>query len=110
MVWVKGGEDMDKNTQKVIHIVSFSLVVVGALNWGLIAINPTWDLVAMLSGGMTTTIAAITVSAVGYFLSAPEELKQIFLIITIASLLDIITTYVGNAGILIRYCKKKNIT
>src|SRR3989344_8216204 len=60
--------------------------------------------------GMTTTIAAITVSAVGYFLSAPEELKQIFLIITIASLLDIITTYVGNAGILIRYCKKKNIT
>ena len=38
MVWVKGGEDMDKNTQKVIHIVSFSLVVVGALNWGLVGL------------------------------------------------------------------------
>ncbi|MEK6932472.1 MAG: hypothetical protein AABW56_01605 [Nanoarchaeota archaeon] len=60
--------------------------------------------------GMTITIAGIAVSLIGYFLSVPEELKQIFLIITIASLLDIITTYAGNAGILIRYCKKKNIT
>jgi len=60
--------------------------------------------------GLTTTIAAIAASTVGYFLSAPEELKQIFLIITIASLFDILTTYAGNTGILINYCKKKNIT
>jgi uncharacterized protein len=28
--------------------IAFVLVIIGGLNWGLVAINPTWDLVAML--------------------------------------------------------------
>ena len=60
--------------------------------------------------GLTMTIAAITALSVGYFVAIPEELKQLFLIIIIALFFDIIATYGGNAGILIAYCKKKNIT
>ena len=60
--------------------------------------------------GLTMTFAAISALGVGYFIAIPEELKQIFLIVIIALVFDIITTYGGNAGILIHYCKKKNIT
>ncbi len=60
--------------------------------------------------GLTMTFAAISALLVGYFIAIPPELKQIFLIITIALIFDIIATYFGNAGILIHYCKKKNIT
>ena len=60
--------------------------------------------------GLTMTIAAIAALMTGYFIAIPAELKQIFLIISIALVFDIITTYFGNAGILIHYCKKKNIT
>jgi len=60
--------------------------------------------------GLTMTFAAIAALTTGYFVAIPQELKQIFLIIVIALLFDIIATYGGNAGILINYCKKKNIT
>jgi len=60
--------------------------------------------------GLTMTFSAIAALGVSYFVAIPEELKQIFLIIIIALVFDIITTYAGNAGILIHYCKKKNIT
>jgi len=60
--------------------------------------------------GLTMTFSAIAALVTGYFIAIPEELKQIFLIITIALVFDIITTYAGNAGILIHYCRKKNIT
>src|SRR3989344_3270489 len=60
--------------------------------------------------GLTMTFAAIAALMTGYFIALPLELKQIFLIISIALVFDIITTYFGNAGILIHYCKKKNIT
>lgn len=60
--------------------------------------------------GLTMTFAAIASLSVGYFVAIPQELKQMFLIIVIALVFDIITTYAGNAGILIHYCKKKNIT
>ena len=63
-----------------------------------------------MTTGLTMTFAAIAALMVGYFIAIPIELKQIFLIISIALFFDIITTYGGNAGILITYCKKKNIT
>lgn len=59
--------------------------------------------------GLTMTTAAIAALGTGYFIAIPEELKQIFLIIIIALFFDIIATYGGNAGILIHYCKKKDI-
>lgn len=60
--------------------------------------------------GLTMTFAAIAALVTGYFVALPQELKQMFLIISIALVFDIITTYAGNAGILVNYCKKKNIT
>ncbi len=60
--------------------------------------------------GITMTIAAIAALVTGYIIAIPPDLKQIFLIISIALFFDIITTYFGNAGILINYCKKRNIT
>lgn len=60
--------------------------------------------------GLTMTFAAIAALMTGYFIALPLELKQIFLIISIALVFDIISTYFGNAGILLHYCKKKNIT
>jgi len=41
------------------------LVIVGALNWGLIAINGSWDVVALIGGGMTSMIARIIYGLVG---------------------------------------------
>lgn len=43
---MKGGEIM-----KALHIVSFTLVLVGALNWGLVGLF-NFDLVAALLGTM----------------------------------------------------------
>jgi len=60
--------------------------------------------------GLTMTIAAIAALLTGYFFATSPVLKQIFFIISIALIIDIIATYIGNASILIWYCKKKNIT
>jgi uncharacterized protein len=35
---------------KVVHAIAFVLVVVGAVNWGLIGINESWNVVDMLLG------------------------------------------------------------
>jgi len=29
---------MDKNTKKLVHVVSFALVIIGGLNWGLVGL------------------------------------------------------------------------
>ena len=72
---------------------------------------PFYDrLKSSIKTGLTMTIAAIAALVTGYIIAIPPELKQIFLIISIALVFDVITTYFGNAGILINYCKKKNIT
>ncbi len=63
-----------------------------------------------ITTGLTMTIAAIAALTTGYFIAISEQLKQIFLVIIIALVFDIISTYFGNAGILIWYMKKKNIT
>jgi hypothetical protein len=35
---------------KAIHTIAFILVVVGAINWGLVGINESWNLVDLLLG------------------------------------------------------------
>lgn len=39
---------------KSLHMITFILLVIGGLNWLLIGINPSWDLVAMIFGPMST--------------------------------------------------------
>jgi len=51
-----------------------------------------------------TTFAAL---GVGYFVSSSLVLKELFLIILIALVIDIISTYAMNAGILYWYREKK---
>jgi len=51
-----------------------------------------------------TTIAALTV---GYFVSSSLVLKQMFLIIIVGLLFDVIVTYCMNAGLLVWYLKRK---
>lgn len=60
--------------------------------------------------GLTMTSAAIVALFVGFIFSTSPLIKQMFLIILIALVVDLIATYVGNASMLIWYCKKKNIT
>lgn len=38
---------------KILDWVAFGLVTVGAVNWGLIAINPTWNLVSLVTMNLT---------------------------------------------------------
>ncbi|MBS3143612.1 hypothetical protein J4446_01925 [Candidatus Woesearchaeota archaeon] len=57
--------------------------------------------------GLTMTITSISAVFVGYLFSAASVLKEIFLIIFIALIIDIISTYLGNASILLWYIKKK---
>lgn len=35
---------------KALHSISFILLVIGGLNWGLIGINPGWNVVNMIFG------------------------------------------------------------
>jgi len=39
-----------------LDLTALILVIIGGLNWGLVAINPAWDLVAMLGGGWLSTL------------------------------------------------------
>ncbi len=57
--------------------------------------------------GLTMTFTAMAAVLVGYLFSAASVLKEIFLIIFIALIFDIITTYIGNASILIWHIKNK---
>ncbi|MBI5078218.1 MAG: DUF378 domain-containing protein [Candidatus Yonathbacteria bacterium] len=36
---------------KALHMIAFMLVVVGGVNWGLVGIDPSYNLVTMLLGG-----------------------------------------------------------
>lgn len=55
----------------------------------------------------TTTIVAVSI---GFLASSSPVLKQMFGIIFIAMIIDIIATYAGTCCLLVWYCKKKNIT
>lgn len=50
--------------KKALWLVAFVLVVVGALNWGLVGLAQ-FDLVATLFGGSTSIISRIVYSLVG---------------------------------------------
>ena len=60
--------------------------------------------------GLTMTLCAAAVMLTGLILSNSIVIKEMFLIILIALIIDILSTYLTNAGILWIYCKKKNIT
>jgi preprotein translocase subunit SecF len=57
--------------------------------------------------GLTMSLTTIIASSVAFFVSTSLVLKQMFLIIIIGLLVDIIITYCMNAGVLIWYAKKK---
>lgn len=60
--------------------------------------------------GITMTMTTIIVLVIGLFLAISPVLHQMFLIIFIALITDMIATYLGNAPILIWYCKRKGIS
>jgi hypothetical protein len=37
--------------KSVLDWIALVLIIIGGLNWGLIAINSSWDLVALIAGG-----------------------------------------------------------
>ncbi len=57
--------------------------------------------------GLTMTMATVAALSIAYFITTSFVLKQMFLIIVIALLVDIISTYFMNSGILIWYCKRR---
>lgn len=57
--------------------------------------------------GLTMTVCAIGALGVGYFFSTSYVLQQMFLIIIIGLLFDVIMTYAMNAGLLIWYLRSK---
>lgn len=59
--------------------------------------------------GLTMTAAALAALGVGYFFSTSYVLQQMFLIIIIGLLFDVIMTYGLNAGLLIWYLRKKKV-
>jgi preprotein translocase subunit SecF len=54
----------------------------------------------------TTTIVALTIA---YFVATSLVLKQMFLIIVVGLLFDVIMTYAMNAGLLVWYAKKRRL-
>ncbi len=60
--------------------------------------------------GLTMTACACVVMLAGLIVSNSLVIKEMFLIILIALIVDVFSTYLTNAGILWIYCKKKNIT
>ena len=59
--------------------------------------------------GLTMSITTIVALIVGLIVSNSQIIREMFLIIIIALVIDILTTYFTNAGILTWYCKRKNI-
>ncbi len=65
------------------------------------------SLIDSMKTGLTMTSAALVALVVGYFFSTSHVLKEMFLIIIIGLLFDVIMTYGINAGLLIGYLRKK---
>ena len=63
--------------------------------------------VGAVKTGLTMTFTTIVALTVGYFVSSSFILKEIFLIILIGLVIDIISTYLMNAGVLFWYAGKK---
>jgi len=67
--------------------------------------------ISALSTGMTMTLTSFIAifSAFLVSLHISSVLTEIFMILSIGLVVDIISTWLGNASILVMYCKKKNI-
>lgn len=59
--------------------------------------------------GLTMTACALAVMAVGIIFTQSFVIKEMFIIILLALITDIFSTYFTNAGILSWYCEKKGI-
>ncbi len=57
--------------------------------------------------GLTMTCTTLAALTVGYFVASSFVLKQMFLIILVGLIFDVMMTYCFNAGLLIWYLKKK---
>lgn len=51
--------------KSVLDWIALVLVIIGGLNWGLVAINSGWDVVAAIGGGMSGIVARIIYGLVG---------------------------------------------
>lgn len=52
-------------TLRTIDIVAVILLIIGGLNWGLVAINPNYDIVAAIGGGQASGFAKFVYGLVG---------------------------------------------
>ncbi|MDP3727974.1 MAG: protein translocase subunit SecF [bacterium] len=66
-------------------------------------------LIDSMKTGLTMTAAAFVALGVGYLFSSSYVLQQMFLIILIGLVFDVIMTYGMNAGLLIWYLRKKKV-
>lgn len=66
-------------------------------------------LIDSMKTGLTMTATSFVALLIAYFLASSLVLKQMFLIIMIGLIFDVIMTYAMNAGILIWYLKKKKV-
>lgn len=62
-----------------------------------------------ISTGLTMTATTIAAVTVGYIFSTSGVLREIFVILIIGLIVDIISTYMMNAGLLIEYARRKNV-
>ena len=60
---------------RALNIITLILLIVGGLNWGLVAIHPDYDLVASIGGGMQSWFAKVV-----YIIVALCALYQLFMI------------------------------
>lgn len=58
--------------------------------------------------GLTMTVTTFVALTVGYFVTGVDLFKEVFLVILIALVIDVISTYLMNAGILMWYMERKN--
>jgi preprotein translocase subunit SecF len=60
--------------------------------------------------GITMTLTSIAAVTVGYFVTISPVLKQIFFILIIGLLTDIVATWLMNASLIKWYCEKRGMT
>ncbi len=59
--------------------------------------------------GLTMLGCTLTALTIGYILTTSSVLKEIFIIIIVALIVDVFSTYLTNSGILMWWCNKKGI-
>ena len=64
-------------------------------------------IVSSAKTGLTMTAAGLVTTLIGYFLATNLVLQQMFLIISLGLIIDVIATYIMNASLLTWYLEKK---